>query len=236
MATGAQLVALAMTRLKEKYVNVLVPKDNPNWHGPWDCAEFASWVVFQKMGKLYGCVNNNGDPASTEAYSGSWVRDAKDGTLLPSTEDEAVSTPGVILIRKPPAAGKMGHVAISDGRGLTVEAAGEKIGVAQGKVRGRLWHYVVKVPGVTYSSTNFTTPAIELPLLLALEAPPVVSPLVRKVQSALKAAGFSPGAINGEYGLHTLAAVGAFQTSKKLVSDGIVGPKTAKLLGVEWPK
>ena len=74
--TGTNLLQLAETRLSEKYVNVLVPKNNPNWHGPWDCAEFASWVVFQKTQKLYGCLNNRGNPAATEAYSGSWVRDA----------------------------------------------------------------------------------------------------------------------------------------------------------------
>jgi N-acetylmuramoyl-L-alanine amidase len=49
MATGAQLLALAETRIGEKYVNVQVPKDNPKWHGPWDCAEFASWLVYQEV-------------------------------------------------------------------------------------------------------------------------------------------------------------------------------------------
>ena len=47
MTTGNDLLRLAATRIGQKYLNVLVPKDNPNWSGPWDCAEFASWVVFQ---------------------------------------------------------------------------------------------------------------------------------------------------------------------------------------------
>ena len=68
--TGTDLLRLAETRLGEKYINVLVPKDNPDWHGPWDCAEFASWVVFQKVKKLYGCLPNTGNPATVEAYSG----------------------------------------------------------------------------------------------------------------------------------------------------------------------
>ncbi len=75
MATGLQLLRLAEAHLGEKYENVLVPKDNPNWHGPWDCAEFASWVVFQKTGRLFGCTNNNANPAVAEAYSGAWVDD-----------------------------------------------------------------------------------------------------------------------------------------------------------------
>ena len=70
MASGNDLLALAESRIREKYVNVLVPKDNPNWHGPWDCAEFASWAVYQKVSKLYGCIDNSGNPATTEAYSG----------------------------------------------------------------------------------------------------------------------------------------------------------------------
>ena len=81
MAMGTDLLHLAETRLGERYVNVLVPKNNPHWRGPWDCAEFASWVVYQKVQQLYGCFNNQGNPALTEAYSGAWARDAANGTL-----------------------------------------------------------------------------------------------------------------------------------------------------------
>ena len=59
--------------------------------------------------------------------------------------------------------------------------------------------------------------------------------LVESVQRALKEAGFDPGTIDGLYGPHTVAAVFAFQQSNRLVADGIVGPKTAKKLGVVWP-
>ena len=43
--TGAGLLRRAREHIGEKYVNVLVPKDDPNWKGPWDCAEFMSWLV-----------------------------------------------------------------------------------------------------------------------------------------------------------------------------------------------
>ncbi|RCW72410.1 peptidoglycan-binding domain-containing protein [Pseudorhodoferax soli] len=235
MATGAELVALAKTRIGEKYVNIRVPKDNANWHGPWDCAEFVSWLVFQKTKRLYGCIDNESNPAVAEAYSGSWVRDARSGVLTSSSEDDAVNTPGVILIRRPPAPGKMGHVAVSDGLGKTVEAAGTGLGVRPGKVRGRLWDFVVKVPELQYASTGHVAAEVTLPFMLILEDPNTASPLVRKVQRALKNAGFDPGKIDGEYGPHTVAAVEAFQMSSKLVSDGVVGPATAKKLGVDWP-
>ena len=70
-----------------------------------------------------------GDPASTEAYSGAWVRDVQSGTLTATDANAANNTPGVILIRRPPLPGKMGHIAVADGAGGTVEAAGVGLGV-----------------------------------------------------------------------------------------------------------
>ena len=64
-ATGEQLLALASRHVGEKYVfGALAPKNNQNWKGPWDCAEFASWLVFQTSNSLYGCGNNEGNPSS----------------------------------------------------------------------------------------------------------------------------------------------------------------------------
>ena len=235
MVTGAQLLALAETRIGEKYVNVQVPKDNRNWHGPWDCAEFASWLVYQATGKLYGCINNTGDPALADAYSGAWVRDALDGLLGKTTQREANSIAGAVLIRTPPAPGKMGHIAITDGRGGTVEAAGVNLGVRRDKIEGRLWHHVVKVPELRYASTGFVAVVKPLPYLLTLETPCVKSSLVRTVQRALRDKGVDPGKIDGEYGPHTVAAVEAFQAMNRLIADGICGPLTAKKLGIVWP-
>ncbi|MFP2930115.1 peptidoglycan-binding domain-containing protein [Pyxidicoccus sp. 3LG] len=55
-------------------------------------------------------------------------------------------------------------------------------------------------------------------------------PSVKALQQALAGAGFSPGAVDGQFGPKTEAAVKSFQRAKGLVADGIVGPKTwAKL-------
>ena len=51
-----------------------------------------------------------------------------------------------------------------------------------------------------------------------------------EIQKALAAKGFDPGNIDGVWGRRTAAAVRAFQTSKGLQSDGVVGPITAKAL------
>ncbi|WP_282578093.1 peptidoglycan-binding domain-containing protein [Geomonas paludis] len=233
MATGQDLLRLAETRIHEKYVNVLVPKDNPNWHGPWDCAEFASWAVYQQVGKLYGCVDNSENPATADAYSGAWVRDAQDGSLIACDQSTANTTAGVILIRKPPLAGKMGHVAISDGCGGTVEAAGTGLGVRRGKIEGRLWHYCVKIPDITYSSTGAAIAPKPLPFLVTPEC--TNTEVVKEVQRALNDKGFDPCDIDGIYGPHTVAAVFAFQKCNRLVADGIVGPVTAKKLSITLP-
>jgi peptidoglycan L-alanyl-D-glutamate endopeptidase CwlK len=57
-------------------------------------------------------------------------------------------------------------------------------------------------------------------------------PDVTALQQALQTAGFSPGAIDGSFGLGTEAAVISFQRSKGIGADGVVGPKTATALGL----
>ena len=54
---------------------------------------------------------------------------------------------------------------------------------------------------------------------------------VLQIQQALKAAGFDPGPLDGKYGPKTMAAVSAFQQSKGLKVDSIVGPQTLGALG-----
>ncbi len=57
-------------------------------------------------------------------------------------------------------------------------------------------------------------------------------PSVKRLQELLLAAGFNPGAIDGIFGPKTEGAVLAFQKSRNLVPDGIVGVKTWTALGV----
>lgn len=237
MVTGHDLLALAESRLGETYLNKHVPKDDPEWHGPWDCAELGSWVVYQAVGRLYGCASNDGDPAKVEAYTGWWVRDCGDGTLPLVTREDANVMPGVILVRRPPSKGMMGHLAISDGRGGTVEAAGLNLGVRRGEIEGRQWHYYAQIPGVTYAANaDVDIQAKPVPYLLDLSDPPMAGSLVYQVQNALKQHGFDPGPINGRYGVRTVAAVYAFQQLNSLVADGVVGPETASKLGIDgWP-
>ena len=54
---------------------------------------------------------------------------------------------------------------------------------------------------------------------------------VEKIQQALKNAGFYKGDIDGKIGLKTKSAIKAFQKSKGLITDGVVGQKTWDELG-----
>lgn len=52
----------------------------------------------------------------------------------------------------------------------------------------------------------------------------------RELQTLLARLGFDPGGIDGQWGKKTEAAVKAYQTSRGLFSDGIVGPRTRAAL------
>ena len=55
------------------------------------------------------------------------------------------------------------------------------------------------------------------------------------IQKRLKELGFEPGPLDGTPGRQTSAAVSAFQRSKKLMEDGIVGPATLAALFPDKP-
>lgn len=232
--SGAYLLQLSKKHIGEKYMFVSVPKDNPNWKGPWDCAEFASWLAYQVTGRLYGCIDNSLDASKADAFSGAWARDCNNGTLSICNIEDALTVPGIILIRKPPLGKSMGHIAISDGIGGTVEAAGVNLGVRRGKIIGRTWDYYAKIPELTYDKPRPTNDSIKVPFVIRLTSPLTKSSLVKEIQRSLKNSGFNPGKIDGAFGTHTVSAVGAFQVQNRLIADGIVGPLTAKKLGISW--
>lgn len=232
MKTAAEFVELANAHRGETYIlGAFAPKSNANWKGPWDCAEFVSWVTFQSTSLLLGCTDNNADPAKADAYSGAWARDAAASHRTVSI-GQAKATVGAVLVRKP-VPGGIGHVAISLGDGRTIEAHSAKKGVSNQSVDGRRWDLAMLIPLIEYPAelpvAVFSPPG---GLVLRLTFPPMQGALIKKVQKALKSLGIDPGEIDGVYGHHTAAAVRAFQLQAELAPDEEVGNVTLLKLGV----
>lgn len=232
-ATGAALVALARKFIGRHYAHKLVPKDDATYSGPFDCAELATYVVYQATGRLYGCVDNGNIPSKADAYTGAWKRDAHSlGKII--TVAEAARTPGAFVLRYPPSGGGMGHIAISAGDGTTIEAKSTVEGVVADKISGRRWDIGVLIPWIEYGAGG-DVPVTGPTIVYAIGQPNMSADKVKAIQTALMSGGYSgydPGAIDGEYGPRTAQAVAAFQVSRGLVEDGEVGPETAAALGV----
>jgi N-acetylmuramoyl-L-alanine amidase len=230
---GSRILKLAIRHLGEKYIlGALAPKNNPGWKGPWDCAEFASWLTFQVSSTLYGCDKSSGDPATADAFTGYWARDAKaKGERIPV--EQAARIPGAAVLRIPQA-GAIGHIVISDGKGGTIEAHSTKSGVIESTLTNRRWDIGILVHGILYNE-GLNTSILNKPTIAIyrLKNPHMKGKTVKDIQRALNDAGFDCGGIDGDFGPQTQAAVVSFQLTCGLIADGEVGAITAKRLGIK---
>ncbi|HXH13438.1 MAG TPA: peptidoglycan-binding domain-containing protein [Alphaproteobacteria bacterium] len=231
MASSDSIVELALKHLGERYhLGARAPMNNANWAGPWDCAEFVSWCVYQATGILYGTKPRE-NPILADAYTGYWAEQGEaDGAFIGVAE--AARIPGACLLRIPTSR-RIGHIVLSDGLGGTIEAHSANTGVIRHTLSGRRWDVGVLVPGVQYlmneQPIEITMPA----RVLRLTSPMMRGALVRAVQEALTQRGYHPGAVDGIYGPQTAAAVQGFQVDNGLVADGEAGPFTLTALGIQ---
>jgi len=230
MATGNDLLTIAAPHVGEEYIlGSLAPKNNSQWRGPWDCAEFVSWCVFQAAAILYGCESDTAPPASADAYTGYWARDANTLGRIVSVE-EAARTPGAAVLRIPRASAN-GHIVLSDGTGGTIEAMSHSQGVRRHTLNNRRWDKGILIPGITYGSNTVVTPT-NPGTVFRLTSPFMRGEPVRRIQQALLDKGINPGPIDSIFGPKTEAAVLGFQLREGLVPDGEVGPETSGALGL----
>ena len=230
MTTGQELYRKANQHVGEPYIlGAVVPKNNPNWKGPWDCAELLSWSVFQLTQSLFGCSNDSADPRQADAYSGAWGDDGERyHTKIPV--GEAAVTIGAAVLRYPTSSA-CGHIVLSDGNGGTIEAHSHATGVINGSLDGRRWDTGVLVPWIDYTQDGAAI-VVDPPKspVYFVTSPRMRGPKVEELQANLKKAGFDPGPPDGIYGDMTAAAVRAFQLTVRLLPDGEYGPSTEKKL------
>jgi N-acetylmuramoyl-L-alanine amidase len=237
--TGNDIVNLAAQHIGQVYkLGQLVPKNDASWPGPWDCAEFCSWLVYQVSGTLYGCAPNSRNPETADAYTGYWRGDANSRGKIISIE-ESRRTPGAFILRVPTT---IGHIVVSDGNGGTIEAMGTAYGVRRGPVSGRVWDFGILVPGISYAGAVAKPGQPEEPapsetiVILRRDNAAAPDPRVEALQRALAAAGYDPGPLDGLFGPLTERAVFDFQAAESLTVDGEVGPETGRALKLKFWK
>lgn len=226
MKKGLDVVAFAKTLVGRHYVlGAVVPKDDANYKGSFDCAEFVAFTNFQVLGILYGCDSDAVMHAhSADAYTGYFQRDAKVlGKAI--TIEQAAKTPGAMLLRFP-APGAVGHIIFAQGNGKSVEANCTKYGCIESVISGRHFDIGILLPGVKYDQLEDVV--IVRPKVFKLETPNMVDPFIGKVQKAL-------GLLQDDiFGKRTNDAIVSYQRKVGLVVDGQVMPggETAKSLNI----
>ncbi len=107
-----------------------------------------------------------------------------------------------------------------------IEAKGRNYGVMRSSFKG--WEVYGRPPYFSNEEGSYKS------RLLKLRSPYMRGDDVKELQTALKANGFSPGALDGVFGPITEKAVCAFQANTNLTVDGKAGRKTFRALGLEF--
>lgn len=225
---GDRILFLAQQHLGEKYVlGARAPMANANWRGPWDCAEFVSWCVYQATGVLFG-VEPRHDPVHADAFTGFWADQARIEDAL-ITVEEAAGIAGAAVLRIPQS-GKIGHIVLSDGKGGTLEAHSSAKGVCKHTLSRRRWDFGILVPGVRYFGSDTVVTVEPAGDVLRLTEPMTRGERVKAIQRCLNKLGYAVGAADGVFGPQTEWAIQAFQNDVGLVPDGEVGGATLAAL------
>lgn len=234
MTTGKAILKIARTKLGHEYeLGAQIDVRDRDAPGPWDCAEYVSWAVYQATGQVWGSRERDyalGD--GLDSYTGWWNADSLARGSRIAVPD-ALAIPGAILLRAPhdPSALR-GHIALSTGDAGTLEAHSRARGVLAFTAQSRFWHTGLLLPDVSYERTPgdfWYQPAKRAWRYNPLE--PLRGKQVHKIKRKLKSKGFDGGEPVDVFTEATHVAVMAFQKAKDLLVDGIVGLQTLRALG-----
>lgn len=213
------------------------PFDPKRIKGKTDCAEFVTTVLFGKTKKLYGANNNEEkELKKVDAWTNFFKRDYDNSLFDKITPSEAAKIPGAIVLRYTKNS-RIGHIVISEGTGTTIEAHSGKLGITNALLSGRTWDAAFLIPGFNYTTNSgiiihepkVTIYRLKTPYMRDKE---VSNGPIWKIQTVLNEKGYDTKGIEGVYGPGTFQAVTQYQKINELLVDGMVGPETAKSLGV----
>lgn len=180
----------------------------------WDCSELVQWATKGIMpdGAYYQWRACRGAGTMVSVATGMKTR----GALLFVGDGTGVGRDAIT------------HVAISLGDGTTIEARGRLWGVGCWAAAGR-FQWAAKMPGINYAVRPYVTPpppaAPPYPGRMITQPPLYAGPGVSTLQRRLRDLGYQIS-VDGVYGPGSEKVVRAFQSRKRLVVDGNVGPKT----------
>lgn len=124
-------VSKALTRKGDRYVFGATRNTASNIH-VFDCSSLVRWALAQ-----VGIPNFPMTTYSQKPYL------ARKGQSI--SVETAARTRGAVMYTR-----SLGHVAISLGNGMTIEAANSRVGVVSYSARGRGFYYCYKIPGLRY--------------------------------------------------------------------------------------
>lgn len=222
------LLALLKAQAGDRYVFGAEARHSDPDPDTFDCSELIEWA----------CARLGVTPRMPDGswYQARHVRNHNTGT----TVARALATPGALLFRfsSDPYSGdrpRSAHVAVSLGNSQTVEARSTSLGVGVfGGASGRTWTHAGLIPGVDYGGD--CPPALTEPptwpgrYLKLTTIRFMRGEDIKTVQRRLTHHGVYEGDTDGVFGPLTRGAVRAFQQSRRLTVDGVVGPVTWKHL------
>lgn len=213
MSTAEQFVQACLAEAGDRYVYgaEVAPGTPASATRAWDCSELVQ-VKCNELGvpMVDGSANQM-----------RWCQAR--GTLV--DVDRAIGTRGALLFRTPN--GRPGHVAVSLGDGRTIEARGSAYGTGVFSARGRTWTHAGLIAGLDYGGgAPAPAPGPVDDYWTGMFSRGSRGQGVAHMQANLAKFGYDVGAIDGDFGPKTEAALRAFQRDARIEVDGVFGPQS----------
>lgn len=188
-----------------------------------DCVGLIKGAVWSELGSREAKYATNGCP---DKSANGMLQYCIDRGMEHGSMDSFPDEPGLLLH-------KAGHVGVSTGNGMAVEARSFADDMAEAEVEGRGWTSWARLPFIVYGGEGTAVGSQARKLGERTLRRGCKGEDVRELQSSLVELGFDCGhygvngdGVDGDFGYTTEAAVKAFQRIADLEVDGIYGSRS----------